>query len=269
MWYNTIGTHEEPYVEDYLCYAMFRGGIKWDKPDLGLVGFAGSTKNNIFMKWSSWTYCVVKDKNDPDPIRRYKLPYWPIYKRDYCGIWAAFSADGFDRDGFQYSLKIEWIWDENALSEEELSDDLDQATIWRVLDVDHANRFLEDLTPNIGKRAELHLYLADDEKLYETFLLLLAPYNSDRAARSLAKSTPRWSMVEARNVISQRKDLYAPLWKFHLMQSQSDPASRQLRDWASYAANRLEDRGVDGAHDEGRWPNPLQRCFLTVDSAQR
>ena len=81
MWYNTIGTHKKPYVEDYLCYATSRDGIKWDKPDLGLVEFAGSTKNNIFMKWSSWTYCVVKDKNDPDPIRRYKLPYWPIYKR--------------------------------------------------------------------------------------------------------------------------------------------------------------------------------------------
>ncbi len=170
-------------------------------------------------------------------------------------------SDRFDRDDFQYSLKMEWIWDEQALSEEELSDYLDQATIWGVLGVDHANRVREDLAPNIGKRAEVRLHLAADEKLCETLLPLLAPYNIDRAARSLAKATPRWSMIEARNLIPQREDLYAPLWKFHLMQSQSNPASSQPRDWASYAANRLEDRGVDGAHNEARWPNPLPRSF--------
>ena len=170
-------------------------------------------------------------------------------------------SDRFDRDDFQYTLKMEWIWNENALSKEELSDYLDQATIWGVLGVDHANRVRDDLAPNIGKRAEVRLHLADDEELSGTLLPLLAPYNIDRAARSLAKATPRWSMIGARNVIPQREDLYAPLWKFYLMQSQSDPASRQPRDWASYAANRLEDRGVDGAHNEGRWPNPLQRSF--------
>jgi len=94
MWYNTIGTHEKPYVEDYLCYATSRDGIKWEKPDLGQVEFAGSTKNNIFMKWSGWTHCVVKDKKDPDPSRRYKLAYWQTHERESCGIWAAFSADG-------------------------------------------------------------------------------------------------------------------------------------------------------------------------------
>ena len=170
-------------------------------------------------------------------------------------------SDRFDRDDFQYSLKMEWIWDEQTLSEEELSDYLDQATIWGVLGVDHANRVREDLAPNIGKRAEVRLHLAADEKLCETLLPLLAPYNIDRAARSLAKATPRWSMIEARNLIPQREDLYAPLWKFYLMQSQSNSASSQPRDWASYAANRLEDRGVDGAHNEGRWPNPLPRSF--------
>ncbi len=170
-------------------------------------------------------------------------------------------SDHFDRDDFRYSLKMEWIWNENALSEEELADYLDQATIWGILGVDHANRVRGDLASDLGKRAEVRLHLADDEDLCETLLPLLAPYNIDRAARSMAKATPRWSMIEARNLIPQREDVYAPLWKFYLMQSESDPASRQPREWAAYAADRLEDRGVEGSHNEGKWPNPLQRSF--------
>ena len=94
MWYNTIGTHDRPYIEDYLCYATSKDGITWEKPDLGLVEFQGSKSNNIFLKWSGWTHCVIKDKRDPDPSRRYKLLYWLTQERDQCGIWVAFSPDG-------------------------------------------------------------------------------------------------------------------------------------------------------------------------------
>ena len=31
----------------YACYAESRDGIRWTKPDLGLVEFQGSTRNNI------------------------------------------------------------------------------------------------------------------------------------------------------------------------------------------------------------------------------
>ena len=94
MWYNTIGTQKRPYVEDYLCYATSRDGLAWEKPDLGLVEFRGSKKNNIFLKWSGWTHTLLKDPSDTDPKRRYKLAYWQTHDMDRCGISVAFSPDG-------------------------------------------------------------------------------------------------------------------------------------------------------------------------------
>ena len=50
----------EPHKE-VVCYAESQDGIHWTKPDLGLVEFEGSTKNNI--KWGihltqvTTTYC--------------------------------------------------------------------------------------------------------------------------------------------------------------------------------------------------------------------
>ena len=94
MWYNTIATHERPHVEDYLCYATSKDGFTWKKPELGLVEFRGSKANNILLKWCNWTHCVIKDDQDPDPARRYKLAYGQGHERDRCGIWVAFSPDG-------------------------------------------------------------------------------------------------------------------------------------------------------------------------------
>ncbi len=91
MWYNTLGTHKRPYIEDYLCYATSKDGVSWEKPDLGLVEFRGSKKNNIFLKWSLWSHCVIKDAGDPDPQRRYKLLYWHTGR-------TAIQTNGMKRD---------------------------------------------------------------------------------------------------------------------------------------------------------------------------
>ena len=102
MWYNTLGTPKRPYSEDYLCYATSKDGVTWEKPDLGLVEFRGSKKNNIFLKWSIWSHCVIKDAGDLDSQRRYKLLYWHTQEDgDLGGISAAFSPDG--REWINYS----------------------------------------------------------------------------------------------------------------------------------------------------------------------
>ncbi len=55
----------------YLCYAESHDGINWEKPDLGIVEFEGSRKNNIIMR-SVVDGTVFIDPNAP-PERRYKL----------------------------------------------------------------------------------------------------------------------------------------------------------------------------------------------------
>ncbi len=88
MWY--LGMHETenkagqpPGWWRPMCYAESKDGVKWTKPELGLVEFNGNTKNNICLIESelhSMTrvndfLSVLHEPNDPDPAKRYKCAY--------------------------------------------------------------------------------------------------------------------------------------------------------------------------------------------------
>ncbi len=70
-----------------ICYAVSKDGIHWEKPELGLVEFNGSTRNNILWRGPHGAG-VFKDLRDPDPARRYKM----LFKGNRISV--AFSADG-------------------------------------------------------------------------------------------------------------------------------------------------------------------------------
>ena len=70
-----------------ICYAVSKDGIKWEKPELGLVEFEGSKQNNIVWRGPHGAG-VFKDLHDPDPARRYKT----LFKGGRISV--AFSADG-------------------------------------------------------------------------------------------------------------------------------------------------------------------------------
>ncbi len=67
----------------YLCYATSKDGIEWEKPELGLVEYDGSKKNNIIespFKLRSptcedilTTFLVHFDPEEANPERRYKM----------------------------------------------------------------------------------------------------------------------------------------------------------------------------------------------------
>ena len=80
-----------------ICYATSRDGLSWEKPELGLVKYEGSTANNILWRGSQPTgrewydphgTGIFKDLSDPDPKRRYKA----FLKGDILSV--AFSSDG-------------------------------------------------------------------------------------------------------------------------------------------------------------------------------
>jgi len=54
-----------------VCYATSEDGIHWEKPDLGVVEFQGSRKNNIVIKYTHGV-TVIKDRHETDPEKRYK-----------------------------------------------------------------------------------------------------------------------------------------------------------------------------------------------------
>jgi len=94
MWYLC---YDPLYNEDYserikkqgrICYATSRDGIHWDRPQLGIHEFAGSTNNNIVIAGVPDSTCIVYDPLDSDPARRYKAQIRNLGHRAY------FSPDG-------------------------------------------------------------------------------------------------------------------------------------------------------------------------------
>jgi len=84
-------------------YATSRDGLKFELPDLGLVDFNGSTRNNLcrIARECAEGIAVLRDPHDPNPRRRYKALYWEHFVpyRDSPGVnvngmSVSFSADG-------------------------------------------------------------------------------------------------------------------------------------------------------------------------------
>ena len=122
MWYLAMSQTEfkRGQAPDYwrpMCHAESTDGVHWSRPDLGLVDFNGSKKNNICLiegEPFSLTrvddfLSVLHDPGDPDPARRYKaafiahVPYEDIRggmsqigpkERRVCSTICATSADG-------------------------------------------------------------------------------------------------------------------------------------------------------------------------------
>ncbi|TDU66019.1 hypothetical protein EI77_03755 [Prosthecobacter fusiformis] len=74
---------------DMVLYATSKDGLAWQRPQLGLHSFQGSTANNIVFDMHSPS--VLLDKRDPDPSRRYKM--LGSLRGAY---YAAVSADGIN-----------------------------------------------------------------------------------------------------------------------------------------------------------------------------
>ncbi|HOW71978.1 MAG TPA: hypothetical protein PKY77_15370 [Phycisphaerae bacterium] len=70
MWYHSWAEGEYRKL-----YATSSDGLKWEKPELGLVDYKGSAKNNLFLKRSHEDHSpqVIHTPADPDPLRQYKL----------------------------------------------------------------------------------------------------------------------------------------------------------------------------------------------------
>ena len=83
-------------------YAESENGFKWKLPELGLVDYNGSKKNNIcrIARTNVEGIAVLHDPRDLDPRRRYKAFYWehsasnPEPAPGINGMSVSFSADG-------------------------------------------------------------------------------------------------------------------------------------------------------------------------------
>lgn len=66
-----LGENDELAMERVVCEAFSDDGVHWEKPELGLVEFNGSTANNIVPKDAHYGY-FFQDMHESDPLKRYK-----------------------------------------------------------------------------------------------------------------------------------------------------------------------------------------------------
>ena len=94
MWYHSWDG------EYRILYATSPDGMKWHKPDLGLVEYKGSRKNNILLRRTHEDHSpqVIHTPWETDPNRRYKLINFDYGrtppKHTVTGYWGAYSPDG-------------------------------------------------------------------------------------------------------------------------------------------------------------------------------
>ena len=76
-----------------LCYAISEDGLHWKKPELNLIEYEGSAKNNLVLRADGIdSPTVIKDPYEKNPARRYK--YFAKHNQPRYGLYVGFSADG-------------------------------------------------------------------------------------------------------------------------------------------------------------------------------
>lgn len=106
MWYYGVGWAEKPTDKDIettklregpICYAESDDGLHWTKPNLGQVTHGGGSANNAISlpEKSTEGAFVIRDDDDPDPARRYKMVYENRHASNrFMSVGTATSADG-------------------------------------------------------------------------------------------------------------------------------------------------------------------------------
>ena len=69
IWYRAAGSGGDSAT---YCYAESLDGVRWFKPELGLVEFEGSRANNIYQIGRPQVYCPFVDPNEKDLRHKYK-----------------------------------------------------------------------------------------------------------------------------------------------------------------------------------------------------
>ena len=87
MWYHSSGGPDDTW---YLMYAVSADGYRWDRPEMDHLLWNGQ-RSNILMKGGVHGLSVMRDEEDPDPSRLFKLIMKPHGQN---GVFVYFSPDG-------------------------------------------------------------------------------------------------------------------------------------------------------------------------------
>ncbi|MGH2530894.1 MAG: hypothetical protein ACRDJW_01185 [Thermomicrobiales bacterium] len=87
------------------CYAVSQDGLQWEKPNLRMVAYGDVPETNILPPGSGGRRYIrrpnlVKDYDEPDPDRRYKM----VYATEVDGRWLLEKA--FSPDGIRWRMSV-------------------------------------------------------------------------------------------------------------------------------------------------------------------
>jgi len=101
MWYGAYDHNYKTDADGYLCYARSEDGVKWEKPNLGLVEYGGNKSNNIVIAGPPiggvHGHTVFLDPSAP-AAERFKL----VFTKNVAGGWLV--AGGTSPDGIHWKL---------------------------------------------------------------------------------------------------------------------------------------------------------------------
>ena len=115
IWYYAMNeVLPQTYQTSMVCYAESDDGIHWTKPALGQKEFKGSRDNNAidFPDTQNQGAWIIKDDDDPDPQRRYKMVRNPLQRSgpvaDHFGQPVSTLGTATSPDGIHWAVDPEW-----------------------------------------------------------------------------------------------------------------------------------------------------------------
>ena len=112
MWYECFDSDYKSDNDAYYCYAESKDGVRWEKPDLGIVEYKGSKQNNIIVAGPAvgglHGESVFLDPAAP-PAERYKLVYVKMVRQPPSMDFTAANKDweirgGVSSDGIRWRM---------------------------------------------------------------------------------------------------------------------------------------------------------------------
>lgn len=124
------GGGAEGQAKPVVLYAESSDGMHWEKPGLGFVKVDGQDTNRI--PWDDTfgtpvAFCVMRDEQDPDPARRYKMAFLPekyninvpkkttLSHSHALGLCMAYSADGISWN-LEPRNPVSTVWGSDVLT---------------------------------------------------------------------------------------------------------------------------------------------------------
>jgi hypothetical protein len=111
LWYECYDRTYKNDADGFLCYARSRDGVKWEKPNLGLVEYGGNRDNNILLSGRAMGgvhgHTVFVDERAPE-TERFKIVFAKLKK----GEWWVFG--GTSADGIHWKISDEPLLARNS-----------------------------------------------------------------------------------------------------------------------------------------------------------